>query len=90
MGTLEIDGVAKAREVTEVGFLGVPAVTAAALAHLHAALAHLHAARGRIVTVTSVGGEVGQPFNEASCAASSRSRGTWRRCTRWPPPSAWR
>ena len=30
---------------------------------------HLRAAAGRLVTVTSVGGVVGQPFNEAYCAA---------------------
>jgi NAD(P)-dependent dehydrogenase (short-subunit alcohol dehydrogenase family) len=30
---------------------------------------HLRAAQGRVLTVTSVGGVVGQPFNEAYCAA---------------------
>jgi NAD(P)-dependent dehydrogenase (short-subunit alcohol dehydrogenase family) len=30
---------------------------------------HLRASRGRLVTVRSVGGVVGQPFNEACCAA---------------------
>ncbi|WP_371483176.1 SDR family NAD(P)-dependent oxidoreductase [Kitasatospora sp. NBC_00315] len=62
VGTLEIDGVAKAREVMEVNYFGVLAVT-------EAALPHLRAAKGRVVTVSSVGGVVGQPFNEAYCAA---------------------
>ena len=30
---------------------------------------------GRILTITSVGGVVGQPFNDAYCAAEIRSRG---------------
>lgn len=62
VGTLEIDGVDAARRVMEVNFFGVLNVT-------HAALPHLRASRGRVVTVTSVGGVVGQPFNEAYCAA---------------------
>ncbi|GAA5021870.1 SDR family NAD(P)-dependent oxidoreductase [Kitasatospora paranensis] len=62
VGTLELDGVAKAREVMEVNFFGVLTVT-------EAALPHLRVAGGRLLTVTSVGGVVGQPFNEAYCAA---------------------
>ena len=46
----------------EVNFFGVVATT-------KAAMPHLRASRGRVVTVTSVGGVVGQPFNEAYCAA---------------------
>ena len=46
----------------EVNFFGVVNVT-------RAALPHLRATTGRLVTVTSVGGIVGQPFNEAYCAA---------------------
>ncbi|WP_405010281.1 SDR family NAD(P)-dependent oxidoreductase [Kitasatospora sp. NBC_01539] len=62
VGTLELDGVSRVREVMEVNFFGVLTVT-------EAAMPHLRAARGRLVTVTSVGGVVGQPFNEAYCAA---------------------
>lgn len=62
VGTLEIDGVHAARQVMEVNFFGVLHAT-------HAALPHLRASRGRVITVTSVGGVVGQPFNEAYCAA---------------------
>ncbi|WP_328540326.1 SDR family oxidoreductase [Streptomyces sp. NBC_00344] len=62
VGTLEIDGVEQARKVMEVNFFGVLTVTAAALPHLRAA-------QGRIITVSSVGGVIGQPFNEAYCAA---------------------
>ena len=39
------------------------------MAATKAAMPHLRAAKGRVVTVTSVGGVVGQPFNEAYCAA---------------------
>lgn len=46
----------------EVNFFGVLHVS-------RAAVAHLRASRGRLVTVSSVGGIVGQPFNEAYCAA---------------------
>jgi NAD(P)-dependent dehydrogenase (short-subunit alcohol dehydrogenase family) len=50
------------RAAMEVNYFGVVAVT-------RAALPHLRASRGRLITVTSVGGVVGQPFNEAYCAA---------------------
>ncbi|MFF2950299.1 SDR family NAD(P)-dependent oxidoreductase [Kitasatospora sp. NPDC057965] len=62
VGTVEQDGLAPVREVMEVNFFGVVEVT-------RAALPHLRATGGRVVTVTSVGGVVGQPFNEAYCAA---------------------
>ncbi|GGU96987.1 short-chain dehydrogenase/reductase [Kitasatospora herbaricolor] len=62
VGTLEVDGVEAARRVMEVNFFGVLNVTAAAMPHLRAT-------GGRLVAVTSVGGVVGQPFNEAYCAA---------------------
>jgi NAD(P)-dependent dehydrogenase (short-subunit alcohol dehydrogenase family) len=50
------------RDAMEVNYFGVVEVT-------RAALPHLRASGGRILTVTSVGGVVGQPFNEAYCAA---------------------
>jgi NAD(P)-dependent dehydrogenase (short-subunit alcohol dehydrogenase family) len=62
VGTVEIDGVDAFRAAMEVNYFGVVHVT-------KAAMPHLRAAGGRLVTVTSVGGVVGQPFNEAYCAA---------------------
>ncbi|GAA1253260.1 SDR family oxidoreductase [Kitasatospora nipponensis] len=62
VGTLEQEGIEAVRDVMEVNFFGVLHVT-------KAALAHLRAAHGRVITVTSVGGVIGQPFNEAYCAA---------------------
>ncbi|MHC5702462.1 SDR family NAD(P)-dependent oxidoreductase [Streptomyces tirandamycinicus] len=62
LGTLENETVADVRQVMEVNFFGVLNVS-------KAALPHLRAAGGRLITVTSVGGVVGQPFNEAYCAA---------------------
>ncbi|MFI9045973.1 SDR family NAD(P)-dependent oxidoreductase [Streptomyces sp. NPDC053427] len=62
LGTLENESVAEVRKVMEVNFFGVLNVS-------KAALPHLRATGGRLITVTSVGGVVGQPFNEAYCAA---------------------
>ncbi|MEU3569233.1 SDR family oxidoreductase [Kitasatospora sp. NPDC036755] len=62
VGTLEQESVADVRAVMEVNFFGVLHVT-------KAALPLLRASGGRVLTVTSVGGVVGQPFNEAYCAA---------------------
>lgn len=62
VGTIEQGSVDDVRAAMEVNFFGVVAVT-------RAALPHLRASKGRVITVTSVGGVVGQPFNEAYCAA---------------------
>lgn len=62
VGTIEQSSVDDVRAAMEVNFFGVVAVT-------RAALPHLRASKGRLITVTSVGGVVGQPFNEAYCAA---------------------
>jgi len=62
VGTIETDDLTAVRACLEVNFFGVVQLT-------QAVLPHLRAARGRLVTVTSVGGVVGQPFNEAYCAA---------------------
>ncbi len=51
------------REQLEVNYLGVAAMTKLALAPMRLA------GGGRIVTVTSVGGAVGQPFADAYCGA---------------------
>jgi len=62
LGTLENESVADVRQVMEVNFFGVLNVS-------KAAFPHLRASGGRLITVSSVGGVVGQPFNEAYCAA---------------------
>ena len=62
VGTAEQLSTAEIRAAMEVNYFGVVSVT-------QAALPHLRASRGRLVTVTSVGGVVGQPFNDAYCAA---------------------
>ncbi|MGW2703235.1 SDR family oxidoreductase [Streptomyces sp. NPDC001340] len=62
LGTLENESVAEVRKVMEVNFFGVLNVS-------KAAMPHLRASGGRLITVTSVGGVIGQPFNEAYCAA---------------------
>ncbi|NKF30669.1 SDR family NAD(P)-dependent oxidoreductase, partial [Pseudomonas sp. BGM005] len=62
LGTIEAMSLDRVRAAMEVNFFGVVDVT-------KAALPHLRASRGRLVTVTSVGGVVGQPFNEVYCAA---------------------
>lgn len=62
VGTIEQDGLDPVRAAMEVNFFGVVEVT-------RAALPHLRATGGRVITVTSVGGVIGQPFNEAYCAA---------------------
>ncbi|MFD0574506.1 SDR family NAD(P)-dependent oxidoreductase [Kitasatospora gansuensis] len=62
VGTLEQVSVEDVRAVMEVNFFGVLHVT-------KAALPMLRASKGRVLTVTSVGGVIGQPFNEAYCAA---------------------
>lgn len=62
VGTIETDDMAAIRACFEVNFFGVAEVT-------RAAMPHLRASRGRLLTITSVGGVVGQPFNEAYCAA---------------------
>ncbi|MFI6151266.1 SDR family NAD(P)-dependent oxidoreductase [Kitasatospora sp. NPDC051170] len=62
VGTIEQSSLDDVRAVMEVNFFGVVTTT-------RAALPHLRASGGRVITVTSVGGVVGQPFNEAYCAA---------------------
>lgn len=62
LGTLENESVAEVRKVMEVNFFGVLNVS-------KASMPHLRASGGRLITVSSVGGVIGQPFNEAYCAA---------------------
>lgn len=62
VGTIEQHGMEPVRAAMEVNYFGVVEVT-------RVALPHLRASGGRVITVTSVGGMIGQPFNEAYCAA---------------------
>lgn len=62
VATVETGDPTEFRACVEVNFFGVVQTT-------RAALPHLRAAGGRVVTVSSVGGVVGQPFNEAYCAS---------------------
>lgn len=62
VATLEDDSLEHIRHVLEVNFFGVVRVT-------KACLPALRASRGHLIAVSSVGGIVGQPFNDAYCAA---------------------
>jgi NAD(P)-dependent dehydrogenase (short-subunit alcohol dehydrogenase family) len=62
VGTIEHVSMDEMRAIMEVNFFGVVATT-------KAALPYLRSSSGRVITVTSVGGIIGQPFNEAYCAA---------------------
>ncbi len=62
LGTVELDTMEAIRAAFEVNFFGVVAMT-------RAAMPHLRASSGVLVTISSVGGIVGQPFNEAYCGA---------------------
>ena len=62
VGTIEGETLDDVRAVMEVNFFGVVGVT-------KEVLPHLRETGGRLVTISSVGGVVGQPFNEAYCAA---------------------
>lgn len=62
VGTIETDDLAAVRACLEVNYFGVVNVA-------RAAMPQLRASAGRMLTISSVGGAVGQPFNEAYCAA---------------------
>ncbi|MCC6925580.1 SDR family oxidoreductase [Novosphingobium sp.] len=63
LGSVEQTSDADLRRTMETNFFGVWNLTKAVLPHMRAA------GSGRIISVTSVGGLLGQPFNEAYCAA---------------------
>ncbi len=63
VGTLEQLSLDDIREVLEVDFLGTARTTKLVLPHMR----ERHT--GRVLSITSVGGVVGQPFNDAYCAA---------------------
>ncbi|MET4781938.1 SDR family NAD(P)-dependent oxidoreductase [Glaciihabitans sp. UYNi722] len=62
VGTIELESVDAVRVQMETNFFSVVTLT-------KAAFPHLRAANGRLITVSSVGGAIGQPFNEAYCAS---------------------
>lgn len=62
VGTLETDDLNEIRACLEVNFFAVIGLS-------KLALPHLRASKGRLLTISSVGGIIGQPFNEAYCAA---------------------
>ncbi len=63
VGTAEQLSMDTVREQLQVNYLGVVALTKLVLPGMR------EAGRGRVVTVTSVGGAVGQPFADAYCGA---------------------
>lgn len=63
LGSVEQTGDDDLRRTMETNFFGVWNMTKAVLPHMRAA------GSGRVISVTSVGGLLGQPFNEAYCAA---------------------
>ena len=63
LGSIEQTSDADLRRIMEVNFFGVWNLTKAAIPIMR------QQGSGRIITVTSVGGLLGQPFNEAYCAA---------------------
>ena len=63
VGTAEQLSMDEVRDQLEVNYLGAVALTQAVLPVMRVA------GRGRILTVTSVGGAVGQPFADAYCGA---------------------
>ncbi|MBA2392574.1 MAG: SDR family oxidoreductase [Ktedonobacteraceae bacterium] len=63
LGTMEQTAIQDLQRTMEVNFFGVWRVTQAVFPAMRAT------GSGRILTVTSVGGLIGQPFNDAYCAA---------------------
>lgn len=63
LGSVEQTSDADLRRTMEVNFFGVWNMTRAVVGHMR------ERGSGRIISVTSVGGLLGQPFNEAYCAA---------------------
>ncbi|GAC1561766.1 MAG: SDR family oxidoreductase [Ktedonobacteraceae bacterium] len=63
LGTMEQTSIRDLQRTMEVNFFGVWRVTRAVFPSMRVARS------GRIITITSVGGLIGQPFNDAYCAA---------------------
>lgn len=70
VGTVETDDPDAFRACLETNFFGVVTTT-------RAVMPHLRATGGHLLAVTSVGGVVGQPFNEAYCAAKAAVEGMY-------------
>ena len=69
LGTLEQTSPQDLQRTMDINFFGVWRVTQAVFPLMRAARS------GRILTVTSVGGLIGQPFNDAYCAAKFAVQG---------------
>jgi NAD(P)-dependent dehydrogenase (short-subunit alcohol dehydrogenase family) len=69
LGSLEQTSQEELRQTMEVNFFGVWRTTQAVFPSMR------QARSGRILTVTSVGGLIGQPFNDAYCAAKFACEG---------------
>ncbi len=63
LGTLEQTSLTQAKEIMDVNFFGIWRLTQAVLPSMRKNKS------GHIISVTSVGGVIGQPFNDAYCAA---------------------
>jgi NAD(P)-dependent dehydrogenase (short-subunit alcohol dehydrogenase family) len=63
LGTMETTSMTNLQRIMEINFYGVWRVTQAVFPYMRTARA------GHILTVTSIGGLIGQPFNDAYCAA---------------------
>src|SRR5262249_37753661 len=69
--TLEELSIEDFRQSMEVNFFAVARLTKAVLPGMRAA------GRGHVIAVTSLGGAIGQPFNEAYCAAKFAVEGLY-------------
>jgi NAD(P)-dependent dehydrogenase (short-subunit alcohol dehydrogenase family) len=63
LGSLEQTSIEQLRDTFEVNFVGIWRTSQAVLPSMRAARS------GHIINVTSIGGLIGQPFNDAYCAA---------------------
>jgi NAD(P)-dependent dehydrogenase (short-subunit alcohol dehydrogenase family) len=70
LGTLEQTPIEDAQRIMDINFFGVWRVTQAVLPHMR------EQKSGRIISVSSIGGLVGQVFNDAYCAAKFALEGT--------------
>jgi NAD(P)-dependent dehydrogenase (short-subunit alcohol dehydrogenase family) len=70
LAVFEFETMQAFREVLEVNLFGVVRMT-------KLALPYLRASGGRLLAISSVGGVVGQPFNEAYCAAKFAVEGVY-------------
>lgn len=69
LGTLEQTSLSQAQEIMNTNFFGAWCMTKAILPSMRSNKA------GHIISVTSIGGVIGQPFNDAYCAAKFATEG---------------